>query len=326
VLAGSALGPFGLNLIGCLRSGLRWRPTLNFGHPDFRRYLWLSLPIMLAFSVIAVDDWVLKRIGSTLGEGVVAKITYAKTLMKVPMGVFGLAIGAAAFPTISRLVAEGRADEAYRTLIRACRAMLVMAFAAQAGLTVAGAEVAEVIFGTGRFSPADLTEIGAYTGLFCLGLWGWAAQTVIARGFYAMAETWAPSLVGSAVMIGFYPVYAALGAAYGGRGLVLASSVAISTYVVILALWLPRRMTAAPAEASGIFGVVIRMTAAVAVGIAAGEGIESLIGGWPALMRGGLAGGLAAVVSLAVAQRLGVDEVREVVDRVWGKVRRKLGR
>ena len=325
VLAGSARGPFGLNLVGCLRAGLRWRPTLDLGHPDFRRYLWLSLPIMLAFSVIAVDDWVLKRLGSTLGEGVVAKITYGKTLMKVPMGVFGLAVGAASFPTISRLVAAGKRGEAYRTLIRACRAMLVMAFAAQAGLTVAGAEVAEVIFGTGRFSPTDLAEIGAFTGLFCLGLWGWAAQTVVARGFYAMSQTWAPSLLGTAIMAGFYPLYVALGDALGPRGLVIASSVAISTYVVILALWLRRSMPDGPTEA-GIFGVVLRMAAAVAVGVAGGEGVELLVADWPALLRGGLSGGLAAAVALAVAQLIGVGEVREVVDRVWGKIRRKLGR
>ena len=72
-------------------TGLKWRPVLDLRHPDFKRYFVLSLPIMLGFSIIVVDDWILTRLGSLVEEGVVSQINYAKTLMKVPMGVFGLA-------------------------------------------------------------------------------------------------------------------------------------------------------------------------------------------------------------------------------------------
>ena len=46
-LIGSVLGPFALPLFGCLRSGMRWRPTLSLRDPDLLRYLWLSAPIMI---------------------------------------------------------------------------------------------------------------------------------------------------------------------------------------------------------------------------------------------------------------------------------------
>ncbi len=326
VLAGSALGPFGLNLVGALRSGLRWRPALALTHPDFRRYFVLSLPIMLAFSVIAVDDWVLKRLGSTLGEGAVAQITYAKQLMKVPMGVFGLATGAAAFPTITRMVAEGKTAEAYRTLVKATRAMLVLAFTAQAGLTVAGTQVAAVIYGTGRFSSADLESVGLFTGLFCLGLWGWAAQTVVARGFYAMQATWAPSLLGTAVMVLAYPGYVALAGAWGPAGLVVASSLTISVYVMLLSIWLRRRM-AGDDPGAGLWDLVLRMALAVAIGVAAGEALErALPAALPPLVSGVLAGGLGSAACLAAGWALRVQEVAQVVELVWGRVRRRLRR
>jgi len=328
VLLGSVAGPFGLNLIGALRSGMRWRPVLDLGHPDLKRYFLLSLPIMLGFSVIVVDDWVLKAVGSTLGEGVVAKVSYAKTLMKVPMGVFGLATGAATFPTITRLVAEGKKGEAYETLIRACRAMLVLAFAAQVGFTVAGPQVAEVIWGTTRFTTADLEMIGGFTGLFCLGLWAWAAQTVVSRGFYAMQNTWAPTLLGTGVMVAAYPMYVALGGMMGGRGLVIASSITISTYVALLSLWLRRKM--APPASAGIWDLLVRMGIAVGIGIAAGEGVEAMLAvsaaGMPALISGAIAGGSGVVVALVAGWVLRVREVTEVVGLVVGKVRRKLGR
>ena len=324
VLIGSVAGPFGLNFIGALRSGMKWRPTLDLKHPDLKRYFLLSLPIMLGFSIIVVDDWVLKRVGSTLGEGVVAKVTYAKTLMKVPMGVFGLATGAATFPTITRLVAEGKKGEAYATLVKACRAMLVLAFAAQVGFTVAGPQVAEVIWGTARFTTADLEMIGGFTGLFCLGLWAWAAQTVVSRGFYAMQNTWAPTLLGTGVMVAAYPLYVALGERLGGYGLVIASSVAISTYVALLSLWLRRKM--ADGEARGLWDLLLRMGIAVAIGVAAGEGVEQVLPALPALVSGAIAGGIGVGVALGAGWALRVAEVTEVVGLVVGKVRRKLGR
>ena len=67
VLAGSIAGPFGLPLYGCLKSRIRWVPLFNFRNPDLRRYLWLSVPIMIGFSIVGVDEWIVKNQASYLG-------------------------------------------------------------------------------------------------------------------------------------------------------------------------------------------------------------------------------------------------------------------
>jgi putative peptidoglycan lipid II flippase len=318
VLVGSILGPFGLPLIGNLRAGMQWRPSLNLKNKDFRSYIWLSLPVMLGFSVVVVDDWMFKRFGS-LQEGVVSQLQYAKTLMKVPMGVFGLATGVAAFPTLSRLMAKGKTVEAYDTLVRACRLMLILAFAAQAALTCAGEQVATVIYGTDRFSPETLHAIGLYTGILCLALGAWSAQTVIARGFYAMQNTWTPTIVGTVIMVLAYPIYAWAGKTHGGLGLACVSSTAISLYVIVLGVLL-RRKIAGP-NSPRISEIVFPMIAAVALGIGAGEGLEYLLPTMPVLLDGALVGLTAIGVCLGAAWLFRVREVAEVA----AIVRRKLG-
>jgi putative peptidoglycan lipid II flippase len=318
VLVGSILGPFGLPLIGNLRAGMQWRPSLNLKNKDFRSYIWLSLPVMLGFSVVVVDDWMFKRFGS-LQEGVVSQLQYAKTLMKVPMGVFGLATGVAAFPTLSRLMAKGKTVEAYNTLVRACRLMLILAFAAQAALTCAGEQVATVIYGTDRFSPETLHAIGLYTGILCLALGAWSAQTVIARGFYAMQNTWTPTIVGTVIMVLAYPIYAWAGKTHGGLGLACVSSTAISLYVIVLGVLL-RRKIAGP-NSPRISEIVFPMIAAVALGIGAGEGLEYLLPTMPVLLDGALVGLTAIGVCLGAAWLFRVREVAEVA----AIVRRKLG-
>ena len=76
--------------------------------PDLRRYLWLSFPIMIGFSIVVVDEWIVKNQASYLAAGALSYLQYGRTLMKVPIGVFGMAAGVAAYPTISRMVAAGR--------------------------------------------------------------------------------------------------------------------------------------------------------------------------------------------------------------------------
>ena len=102
VLVGSILGPFGLPLYGCLKTRMHWYPILSLRNPDLRRYLWLSLPIMMGFSIVVVDEWIIKNQASYLAEGALSYLQYARTLMKVPIGVFGMAVGVGAYPTINR--------------------------------------------------------------------------------------------------------------------------------------------------------------------------------------------------------------------------------
>jgi putative peptidoglycan lipid II flippase len=334
VLVGSILGPFGMPLYGCLQDGLGWRPLMRLGHPDFRRYVWLSFPIMVAFSIVVVDDWLLKRFGSLVGEGVVSRLQYAKTLMKVPWGIFGMAAGAAAFPTLARLVAEGKGGEAYVTLIRACRVMLVLAFASQAAFTVAGEHLAAVIWGTTRFTAAELQEIGLLNAVFCGALGAWAAQSLISRGFYAQQNTWFPSLWGSAVVLLAWPLYGLLGERLGAVGLAIASSIAITVYTVVMSLRL--RQTLAGPDAPTLVGFVLKMLGITALGVLGGEaldqGVGALIGpeglAGPtsrALVRGALGGGLAMILCLGLAWVFGVNEAVEVVRRVQDALARRLG-
>ena len=162
VLAGSVLGPFALPLYGCVKMHMRWYPILSLRNPDLRQYLWLSFPIMIGFSVVVVDEWIIKNQASYLAEGALSYLQYGRTLMKVPIGVFGMAAGVAAYPTISRMVAAGSVVEAYGVLCRSVRLMLIATFAAQVCMTLVGFEAAYFVWGLfgSRFSVADAQTTG----------------------------------------------------------------------------------------------------------------------------------------------------------------------
>lgn len=241
-LVGSIAGPFALPLFGALRGGLRWRWKFSLRHPDLKTYLVRSLPIMIGFSIVVVDDWYLKREGTLVGAGSAASLSYAKTLMKVPMGVFGLAAGVAVFPTLQRLVAEGKPAEMRDTLTRSLRTLLVIALAAQAVLTVCGVEIVTLVYGRTRLSPGEVHEIALCLSIVSIGLAAWASQTLIARGFYALGNTWMPALLGTAIAAAAYPLYVLGRSEFGTRGLAIASTVAIVVYTSTLAIVLARTL------------------------------------------------------------------------------------
>jgi putative peptidoglycan lipid II flippase len=324
VLVGSVLGPFGLPLLGAMKHGLHWDlRAFEPRHPDFKRYFLLSLPVMLGFSVVALDDGVIKHYASSLAEGTVAQLDYARNLMKVPMGVFGLAAGMAAFPTLSRLMAAGQRAEALSTLVKALRMMLLLAIAAQAALTVCAGEVAEVIWGTARFSSQQLADIGLYTGVLCLGLWAWSAQMLVARGFYAQQNTWTPTILGSVVLAVAFPFYGLAQAQWGAVGLAVASSATISVYLLGLLFLLRRTFKGEQAEGPGLVDAFARLIPALVLAVLAGRGLAQVLPELPALIRGGLTGTTALAVFLGVTLALRMPESGALVLKVRRKVLRR---
>lgn len=274
VLAGSALGPFLLPWIGCRKTGLRWSFGLDPSHPDLRTYLARSLPIMLGFSIVVVDDWYLRREGSRVGAGAVSTLSYAKTLMKVPIGIFGLAASVAAYPTLARLAAEKRLGELRATLLSTLRPLIVLALAAQVVLSVAGREIVSIVYGRRLLEPSQVHEINTCLTLVSLGLVAWTVQSVLARGFYALGNTWLPALLGTAVALFAYPVYAFGRSSGGMHGLAFVSSIAIVVYVAALVWKLHRAL---PERASGEAHDLRLFVARVAVPTAVGWGAGTLV-------------------------------------------------
>ena len=325
VLAGSAMGPFALPLYGCIKSRMRWYPLLSFWNRDLRRYLWLSFPIMIGFSIVVVDEWIVKNQASYLAPGALSYLQYGRTLMKVPIGVFGMAAGVAAYPTLSRLVATNRVAEAYGLVCSAVRLMLFVTFAAQVCMTLAGVEAVYLVWGlfSNRFSVADAQATGTVLAFLCLGLGGWASQTVISRGFYAFGSTWLPTIVGTLIAFLAVPLYVVLRQQWGAIGLAIASSVAILIYVLLLG-WLQYRRFEREAAARdtnlkavpGMLGAALGL--AVATGLAIGAGLYLrylLLQFLPGmqilaiLMRATVLCAFGIAIYLIVARLLGVTEL-----------------
>ena len=312
VLAGSFLGPFLCPFIGQYRLRFHWQMTMNLTDKDLRRYFVLSLPIMLGFSVIVLDDMIIKALASELSRaGSISELQYARTLMKVPMGIFGLAAGMATFPSLSRLFVANDQETAFELLSKAIRMTVFLAFSAHVLLSAAGTEIATVIWGTDRFDTFALTEIGDLTAYYALGLWAWSIQGLIARGFYAQQDTWTPTILGTLLFFAWIPIYHL--SASTTRQLALCSSLVISVYVLALTAWLYRKARLKGLKVAAPWRPMLRLfLVTLLVNLIVQKIRQNISIDGPPLVVGGLFGICALTIFCAAAVIIGNREIKVV--------------
>ncbi len=241
VVAGSFVGNFALQVYGASRGNFSYRPRIDLSDPGLREFIRLSIPIMLGFSLVVVDEWTTRVFGSFLLVGAITWLNNARRLMLVPVGIFGQASGVASYPFLSGLVALGKKEEMWDTLSLTLRWVFLVSAGMAAIVSVLSREAVLVVYQRGAFNIDDTLHTASALSAFGLGIPFWCFQAIVSRGFFAMKDTWTPTLVGTGAWIVALPVYYLLQQSYGVFGLALASTVGIFLYAGALYGILMRR-------------------------------------------------------------------------------------
>ena len=242
VLAGAFAGNFLLQIYGARRVGARFLPNTDVGHQGFRLFIKLTIPIMLALSLVFTDDWIIRWFGSYLQPASISWLSYAKTLMRVPLGVVGQAAGVASFPFLAQLYSEKKFDELSRALNSTLKGVILLLVPISA-LTIAESRpLVYFVFSHTRMQPLDLEATAATLIFFSIGMCAWAVQGMLARGFYAARDTLTPAVSGTILAFLTLPLYWLLFHRMEHLGLALASSCGIIVYSAVLFILLDRRI------------------------------------------------------------------------------------
>ncbi len=264
VVGGALCGNFLLQIHGARRAGARFTPNLSVRHPGFIWFIKLSIPIMLALSLSATDDWIIRWFGSYLVPASITWLTYAKTLMRVPLGVVGMSVGVASFPFMAQLYSEGKLDELARTLSATLKGVLLLLLPISA-LTIAQSQpLIYFVFSHTRLHGADFKATAATLQVFSISMCAWALQNILARAFYAARDTITPAVVGTGITFLSLPVYWWMVRHFQHLGLAAASSLGIIAYTVILFLLLNRHIRDSQAHEFWIFSFKITAVSVLA--------------------------------------------------------------
>ncbi len=224
----------------------RLRLSLNWRHPALKSVALLYLPVMFSLSM---DTLIIRpfsyRLASHTGEGGIAIMNWATTLVQFPQGLVATAISIAILPTLARQSAEmsAQAQRAFKdTLGLGLRLTSALILPAVAGLFVLAGPIIALLFENGAFLAAD-TEITAMAlRLYLIGLPFAAIDLLLVYAFYARKDTLTPALVGIVSLVCYLAAALLLFERFGLFSLMIADSVKHFTHASISGILLWRRL------------------------------------------------------------------------------------
>jgi putative peptidoglycan lipid II flippase len=262
VLIGAFAGNLFVQFFGARTAGLKYLPIFDLRHPDLKKYVLLTLPLMIGLTMTFSSEFFFRLFGSYLAEGSIAVLNFGLRIMLILVGVFGQAVGIASFPYMARLVAEKKMDEMNRLLNSTLRYLaLVIPFSVL--IMVLRSEVVRLIFQHGRFDAGATALTADVLIYFMVGAFAFAAYTVVIRGYFASQNTFFPAIFGSVAVLLSIPLYLMGMNLLDVRGVALAVSLSgIFQVSVLYALWNKRSQNT---EGRGVFIFYAKMMLLAAV-------------------------------------------------------------
>lgn len=220
----------------------RIRPVIDWRDPEVKRFFVLMLPVTVTLGLINVSAVIGTFFASRYIDPELAPqaINKAFRLYMLPQGVFSVAVATVLFPTLSRLAARNEIPGFRKTVDDGLRLIGFLLIPASLVSAALAEPITRLVYEHGEFGPADTTIVAQCLAAFSVGLVfnGW--MLMLTRGFYALQQNWAPTLValGSLVLnvllnIGLYRV--------GVWGLPLATALANVVAVGALLVLMGRR-------------------------------------------------------------------------------------
>jgi len=315
------------SVLGLLGRGTRL--SLGRGDPQVAEVLRNFFPVVAGRGVVQLSAYVDMLIASWMPEGTVAAFGYAQTIYLLPVSLFGMAVSAAALPSMS---ADADVREKLHAQTEAgLRTIAFPVVPTVAAFLALGDVICAALFQTGKFSASDVQYVWWFLIGSTVGLLAATLARLYSSAFYALRDTRTP--------LRYATVRVLLTAALG----------------VFSALWLPRLLHIDPhygalglTGSAGLAGwiefallrrgvgsrigpchlpkgLLPRLWASAIAAAAVGFAVKLALPSLHPIPRAVVVLGLFGATYLGLTLALGVAEASQALSRVRRLLRRKSG-
>jgi putative peptidoglycan lipid II flippase len=245
---------FAMQIPSLFRVGFRFSPILSFADEGVRKVISLMTPAILGTSAVQINVLVNTYFVSGI-DGAQGWLSYAFRLMQFPIGLFGVAVGTASIPVLSRLATERKIPEFRDTLSSSINLVFLMTLPSACGLIVLGEPIIRLIYERGRFDSSATEMTAAALVGYSIGLTGYAAIKILSPAFYALDDAKVPMIISIASIavnfgasFGLRELLSAYGRTpdnpngFGHVGVALATSLVALVNFFALALFMRRKI------------------------------------------------------------------------------------
>jgi len=251
-----ALLQVGIQIPGLFEVGMRYRLAFDWRHPGVIQIGRLMLPRIFSAAMLStttfVDRYLLSFLGAVVAAGTVAGLIteyyQAFQILMLPLGVFGMAVSTAAFPTLAEYVARNRMERVRSVILETLRGILFMSIPSSVGLIVLSLPIIQVLLEHGRYNLEGAQNAALTLAFFAVGLVGHTSVEILTRSFFALRDSRTPVTIAVLqfilkIALSLVLINAAFwGPQWGMAGLALSTSIAALVEAVALLLVLNQRL------------------------------------------------------------------------------------
>ncbi|WP_347353501.1 murein biosynthesis integral membrane protein MurJ [Acetoanaerobium noterae] len=283
--------------------------------------LYISIPLILGFSVNQINLLVDRTIASQLEVGGISALNYSSKLNAFVQGIFVLPITTVIYPTLSQLSASKEYVKFKSVINQSILGICFFIIPSIVGFIVFSSQIISLLFGRGAFDMDALFLTSGTLSMYSIGMIGIGLRDILSRSFYVLEDSKTPmknSVIGVILNIFLNIVLSKI---MGIRGLALATSIAATFTTVLLFISLRKKI--------GPFGMKQISISFLKILFA-----SLVMGGLAKLSFNYLTASLSQNLSLLIA--IGVGAVSyfviiyfmkiEDVDVIVGEIKKKLGR
>lgn len=252
VVVGAAL-QFAIQIPGLVQAKMEYRPTFDIFHPGVREMFRLMVPRLINAVFLYVSVFFNRNLVAGLSQGAVYGYVTAFTLVMLPIGVFGMAVSQAAFPTLAALVSAGEWARMRATILRTLRGVTYLAIPSSLGLIVLAEPISRLLLAHGAFDLSVLPSITQPLIFFSIGLLGLSLVEILTRCFYALHDSRTAVEVSVLQFLFVIALSIILLQPMGASGLALATALGSNGEALVLLLLLRPRLGGFDMKTLGIF-------------------------------------------------------------------------
>jgi putative peptidoglycan lipid II flippase len=222
---------------------MRWSPSLDIKSIFVQSVFKLAGPRVLGLAAAQLNLFILILFASLISDASINVIMFAFMIMMLPVGLAGMSIATAIFPTLVEDISRDNILQFRQELFMAFRMTLWLAAPMGVGLVFLADEIIRVLLEHGAFGSEATRLVARAVQILAIGSVGYALVEVLSRGFYALSNTRIPVLI-SAIAVALNFLLAILLVqigSFGVTGLTVALSISGLVEAVLLAIVLEKK-------------------------------------------------------------------------------------
>ncbi|MBP9773562.1 MAG: hypothetical protein KBD00_02945 [Candidatus Peribacteraceae bacterium] len=178
-------------LYGAYKSGFRFMlPTTGFLHADVAEMGWLIIPRMMALGALQLQLLLIDRLGSGLGNGIVAINQFASNFESVIPGIAGIAIAQSIFSLLGQAHAKGETQQFWSYIKKGIGLNLALTIPGAIAMALLTSVAAWLL----HLQPAVSSVFQTSLLIYAIAVPFEGVNHILLRAFYSMKNTLTPAI------------------------------------------------------------------------------------------------------------------------------------